>query len=148
MKTWKNWFPLFQHVCFLLLNLCLFIVPQYSPVESNNELHLEIMCLMICLKLCSSSKVWVSMFRWLLTFNLEVQLVRIMKGEYLVLAWTPHLYPIKTLSNWQSQVFMFLGRIDITIIPCLNGFNHSFSHFIAMQPLWCNILVLDAINFA
>ncbi len=86
LKTRKNLFPFSQRLCFLLLNLCLFIVPQYIPMESNNELHLIIIYLMIYLKFCSSSKVWVSMLKWLLTFSLEVQPVRIMKGEYLMLA--------------------------------------------------------------
>ncbi len=99
-KQGKTCFPFSQCVCFLLLNLRLFIVPQYIPMESNNELHLVIICSVIYLKLCSSSKVWVSMLKWLFTFSLEIQPMRIMKGEYLVLAWTPHLYPNKTLSNW------------------------------------------------
>jgi hypothetical protein len=100
LKTKKNLFPFSQRVCFLLSNLHLFIVPQYIPTKSNNEFHLAIICSVIYLKFCSPSKVWISMLKWLLTCSLEVQLVRIMKGEYLVLAWTPHLYPNKALSNW------------------------------------------------
>jgi hypothetical protein len=41
------------------------------------------------------------------------------KGENLVLAYTPHLYPNNTLGSWISKDLTFSWNVNITMMSCL-----------------------------
>lgn len=65
-----------------------------------------------------------------------------MKGENLVLAYIPQVYPNNTCCSYESQFSTYYGNLNNTMISCLMGLYHLFRHAITMWALRCYELAL------